>query len=304
MARNTWLFYVLLGCSFAPLTYASAQDSPVFDVHTHFNWDHEEITSPQDIQNILEKHNVTDLVIMGTPNEQVLKIKKALNINVIALFSPYITHRHRKTWFGDMQVIELAEKALASGAYSGIGEIHFMDGFRPDFDNKVFLGLLAVALKHQVPVMIHIDHSNPARFIRLCQEHQDLDIILAHAGGIYQPTQLIEIIDKCENVWIDLSARDPWHYDRLVDTNGKLRAGWVELLNVHANRFLLGTDPVWGVTRTQRWDQADDGWLKYDQLLQFQLNILKQIDKTSAERIRYSNARLLFRKKPGISKPD
>ena len=57
---------------------------------------------------------------------------------------------------------------------------------------------------------------------------------------------------------IELSARDPWRYGGLTDDDGLLLPAWRELIIEYPHRFLVGTDPVWKVTRTQTWDQTDD----------------------------------------------
>ena len=42
---------------------------------------------------------------------------------------------------------------------------------------------------------------------------------------------------------------------------------WRALVIEYPDRFVTGTDPVWKVTRTQSWDEADDGWDYFEQLI-------------------------------------
>lgn len=63
---------------------------------------------------------------------------------------------------------------------------------------------------------------------------------------------------------------------------------------------MTGTDPVWGVTRGQRWDEPDEGWDHYEQLLQFHRDWLQQLPPEVEEKIRLTNARLFLLSAPAV----
>jgi len=127
-----------------------------------------------------------------------------------------------------------------------------MSRFRPRLSNEIFADLLALARQYQVPVLIHVDSANATRLIELCQEYDDLSLIFAHAGGNLKPQHIRQVINRCDNVTIELSARDPWRYGGLTDDEThNLLPGWRSLILEHPGRFIMGTDPVWRVTRTR-----------------------------------------------------
>jgi predicted TIM-barrel fold metal-dependent hydrolase len=61
---------------------------------------------------------------------------------------------------------------------------------------------------------------------------------------------------------------------------------------------MTGTDPVWGVTRTQRWDEPDEGWDHYHELIEFHRNWLSQLPPDVEHKVRLDNAKAFFRFKP------
>jgi len=62
----------------------------------------------------------------------------------------------------------------------------------------------------------------------------------------------------------------------------------------HPDRFVTGTDPVWRVTRTQSWDQADDGWDYFEQLIAWHRDWLEDLPADVRRKISVENARRLF----------
>ena len=64
----------------------------------------------------------------------------------------------------------------------------------------------------------------------------------------------------------------------------------------HPDRFVVGTDPVWNVTRTQTWDQADDGWDHFEKLLDYHKRWLAQLPDDVRRALSVDNARRLFSK--------
>ena len=138
---------------------------PFADVHVHFNWDQRELIDAASIAAKLEAAGVEFAVAAGTPSELALELARAAGGRVIPLFSPYIHELGRRDWHLDPQVAIRAEAGLSAGDYLGIGEIHFMAGFAPRADNRVFAQLMALAGKYRVPVLIHIDSGNETAFL-------------------------------------------------------------------------------------------------------------------------------------------
>ena len=268
---------------------------PFADIHLHFNWDQKEIISAQEVVKRLKANNVVLATVSSTPTELALELSEAGGPWIQPFFSPYLSVSHRDSWFLDEKVLDEAEKGLASGRYKGIGELHVWSGLRPRRDNKILTGLLKLAEKHQVPFLIHTEASSHLFFTPICQTYPNVRFLWAHAGGRLKPVLIDQLMQQCPNVWVEVSVRDPWRYHTLVDDQNQLLPGWRDLFIKYPNRFMTGTDPVWGVTRGQRWDQADEGWDHYDQLIEFHREWLQQLPPEVEEKIRVSNA-LLFLK--------
>ena len=280
----------------ALLAWSSAAISaqPFADVHVHFNWDQRELIDAGRVAAKLAAAGVEFAVAAGTPSELALELARASSGRVIPLFSPYIHELGRRDWHLDPRVVTMAEAGLSAGDYHGIGEIHFMAGFPPRADNHVFVQLMALAGEYRVPVLIHIDSGNEAAFLEICRRYPSLDILFAHAGGNLHALHIRRIVEACPNAWIEFSARDPWRYGGLAGDDGHLLPEWRALVLEHPHRFVTGTDPVWRVTRTQSWDQADDGWDYFEQLIAWHRDWLADLPADVRHKISVENARRLF----------
>ena len=267
---------------------------PFADVHVHFNWDQREVIDAGQVAAKLQAAGVEFAVAAGTPSELALELARVSGDRVIPIFSPYIHELGRRDWHLDPRVVARAKAGLSAGDYQGIGEIHFMIGFKPRFDNDVFVQLMALAVEYRVPVLIHIDSGNEAAFLAVCSGYPTLDILFAHAGGNLYPSHIRRIIEACPNAWIEFSARDPWRYGGLTNEGGRLLPEWRELVLDYPDRFVTGTDPVWRITRTQSWDLADDGWDYFEQLIAWHRAWLADLPDDVRRKISVENARRLF----------
>lgn len=268
-----------------------ASPPPFADIHLHFKWDQKEIISAKEVVDKLKANNVVLATVAGMPPELALELAEAGGPWILPLFSPYKDARHRDIWFTDKTVVADAEKGLSSGQYAGIGEVHIWSNYRPRRDNMVFVGLLKLAQKYQVPFMIHTETASHEFFIPICRGYPNVRFLWAHAGGRLKPPSIDKLMEECPNVWAEVSARDPWRYDMLVDEQGRLLPGWRELFIKYQDRFMTGTDPVWNVRYGQTWAQADEGWTHYAQLLEFHRQWLKQLPPEIEVKIRLHNAR-------------
>ncbi len=266
------------------------------DVHIHYNWDQQEIIDAQTVVDRITNANVEFAVVASTPSSLALELKKVGGDLIVPLFSPYTHELGKRDWHVNEKTVALAEQGLRDGLYQGIGEVHFMAGFRPHTENAIFLRLLQLAQKHAVPVLIHIDSADENALLEVCQRHPDVQLIFAHAGGNLNAHHIRRIIQQCVNVTMEFSARDPWRYGGLTGTDNRLLPEWHELVLEFPLRFMTGTDPVWKVTRTQTWDQADDGWDYFDQLVNYHRQWLQQLPAAVRQKVQIDNARRLFGK--------
>lgn len=268
----------------------------IADSHVHYNWDQAEIITPDEITAKLNKANISLAIVSSTPSHLALQLKSSGNVQIVPFFSPYIHEMGKKDWYKNNDVVEQARLGLEKGDYQGIGEIHFMSGRPPSPNNAVFLQLMSLAKRYHVPALIHVDAGNEEFFLAICSSHPDVNIQFAHAGGNLEPAHLRVILEQCHNVWIDLSARDPWRYGAMTNTQGELLHAWRKIILDYPQRFIIGSDPVWRVTRTQSWDLPDEGWQHFEQLLAFHLRWLQALPETVQARVLWQNTIKLLKK--------
>ena len=288
-------FFLLLIISLLSLSHVDVAEH-FADSHIHFNWDHREETSSQEVVDILMQHNVGLTIVSGTPSELALELREKGGDWIVPFFSPYIHALGKRDWYRDEQVVINAASGLKSGKYYGIGEVHFMNGFLPKTDNRIFLQLLDLAEKYTVPMLIHIDSANEKTFLKLCVAKPTIKLIFAHAGGNLRPSHIEKILSRCNNVWIDFAARDPWRYHGISKEDHSLLPEWKTLVLKYPDRFITGTDPVWKVTRGQNWDTGDEGWKHYKKLYDFHWAWLNDLPEAVRNKIAWKNTQALLRK--------
>ena len=281
------------------LTMAATIDTtaPMADVHLHYTWDQTGVTSPEEAIAALKRNNVTLAVVNSTPPELALELNKAGGDWVVPIFGPYLTGAHRKDWFTDPDILIAIDKGLASGQYQGIGEFHLRHVLGPRRDNPVLLGLIELGIKYDVPLLIHTEASSEKYFEPLCVEYPKARFLWAHAGGLLNAEQVGRLMNKCANVWVEFSARDPWRYihSPITDDSEGLLPGWVALIKKHPNRFMTGSDTVWPVDNLHRWDEPDTGWQEIDRFLEFHRKWIDRLPPELARKVRLDNARAFFR---------
>lgn len=266
------------------------------DSHIHFNWDHREETSVEEVVDILRQHNVGLTIVSGTPSELALELRDQGGKWIIPFFSPYIHESGKRDWYKDEEVVRRAESGLKTGQYYGIGEVHFMNGFLPKTDNPIFLQLIRLADKYNVPMLIHIDSGNEITFQQLCLANPNIRFIFAHAGGNLRPNHIEKILKHCDNAWIDFAARDPWRYDGISKDDYTLLPEWKTLVLKYPERFITGTDPVWKVTRWSTWDTGDEGWTHYKKLYDYHWAWLNDLPEDVRKKIAWENTQTLLKK--------
>ena len=138
---------------------AAATELPkrVFDVHLHFSYDQASETTPQEAIEILKRQNVVYGVVSSTPPEMALDLKAADPQRVLALWRPYFDANSRHNWFNDARALAEARKALASGKYIGIGELHMISGLGATPKNTILNGLIRLGIEYNVPLLIHTE---------------------------------------------------------------------------------------------------------------------------------------------------
>lgn len=270
---------------------------PLADVHVHYKWSQEDVTTPQQAVATLREHDIALAVVIGTPADYALRLQALAPDIVIPVWSPYGTPGDWSSWAFDRQVPVRARKALASGSYRGIGELHLISGFAPAWNTPVISSLAEIAAEFDVPILLHTEISRPDYLLNLCRKHRQTRFLWAHAGAVLSPAQVRTVLAECSNVWVELAARDPWRFinNPITDEDGLLLPEWRALIDAFPGRFMVGSDTVWPVDKMDSWDTADTGWQEYARFIGFHRSWIDNLPAPLATRIRLTNAQQFFR---------
>jgi predicted TIM-barrel fold metal-dependent hydrolase len=234
-------------------TAARADDAPVpfVDAHVHLN----------DVAmqlKLMERHASTQAIVFWGGRSDDDTVAEAARQHP-QRFIPFASISPERTAFrplwerNDTALLGRLEALLATGRYRGIGEIsavHFpSSGFgETDFDpaGPMMDGIMRLARKHRVPVLLHVELTRLAEFSTLLERHPDVAVIWAHGG--YTPLVLAQrLLARHPNLTYELSARTWPVHPRSPDYT-ILRDGsavwpqWLALIEAQPKRFVVGTD--------------------------------------------------------------
>jgi len=289
-----WSLTGLLALS---LTVHAADKPLIADIHLHWKWNQKEVTEAPEALQILADQRVGLAVVTGTPPELALELQELAPEIVLPIYGIYRIPGEWSKWHHDQKLLERVRQALASGRYHGIGEIHMIGGFISDWRNPVIAGLFGLAEEFDVPVLVHTEFSRADYTLGMCQANPGTRFLWAHAGSMLKPAEVERVLDGCPNVQVELSARDPWRHraNPIADDNGRLLPPWMDLVSRYADRFMIGSDPVWPVDRLNPWDEPDTGWQELPRFLDFHRTWLSALPEEQADAIRWKNAQRFFR---------
>ncbi|MGH7277507.1 MAG: amidohydrolase family protein, partial [Candidatus Rokuibacteriota bacterium] len=171
-----------------------------------------------------------------------------------------------------------------------IGEVHVRQVSRKidrDPSAAVFVRILEVSARRHAPVVIHqeLDDRASAALERALAAQRKAVVVLAHAGGA-SPSRLATLLDRNDNLMVDLSGM---HFDRtpaLATERGRLDPGYRALIEKMPDRFLMGID-VWA---PRLFDPA-----MLDRLMTWTRRVLGELSPDVAERVAWKNAAALYR---------
>jgi predicted TIM-barrel fold metal-dependent hydrolase len=192
---------------------------------------------------------------------------------------------YRRAWdVPDPALLRTLDELLASGRFKGIGEIsavHFPSPGFPETDydpmGPMMRGILTLARKHRVPVMVHVEVTRLKELSGLLETFPDVPVIWAHGG--YTPLFVARrMLERHPNLYYELSARTWPRHPRSPDYT-ILRDGtsvwpeWLALIESKAERFIVGTDA------SQRSRETEI--MKFDSVQAF----LRQLSPGTRERV-------------------
>jgi predicted TIM-barrel fold metal-dependent hydrolase len=259
---------------------------PFVDSHVHLN------DEPMQLE-LMQRFGATRAIVFwgrSSDNESVLNAASRHP----GLFIPFASisperSAYRRAWEAqDTALLNTLDELLASGRFKGIGEIsavHFPSlGFaETDFDPTapMMTGILTLARKHRVPVMVHIEVTRINEFSRLLEAFPDVSVIWAHGG--YTPLYLARrMLERHPNLTYELSARTWPRHPRAPDYT-ILRDGrnvwpeWLELIESKSDRFIVGTDA------SHRSRESES--MKFESVQSF----LRQLSEAARDRVARTN---------------
>ena len=291
MRAAAWLSAAVLvaACATPPSPPAAAEPEtpiPFIDAHVHLNDEAMELE-------LMRRYGVERAVVFWggrSDNESVAESARRHP----DLFSPFVTisperSAYRALWQrDDPALLATLDALLASGRFRGIGEIsavHFPSpGFaEADFDpaGPTMAGILALAQRHRVPVLLHVEWTRLRELSALLERFPDVAVIWAHGG--YTPLFVARrMLERHPNLTYELSARTWPSHPRSPDDT-VLRDGravwpeWLALIEAMPERFVVGTDA------SHR--SAESEAMKHASVQAF----LRQLSPAARERVARSN---------------
>ena len=238
------LALALGGCAAAPTPF------PLFDAHVHLNDAAMQLA-------LMDEYGVERAVVFwgrSSDNETVAEaaLKHPGRFIPFASISPERA-AYRFAWQReDPALVARLDTLLATGRYKGIGEISLVHDATPGFaatdfsaDSKTMAGIMALARKFRVPVMVHCETSRAGEIEKLLAGYPEVPLIWAHGGytGVAEARRMLE---RHPNLYYELSARTWPRHPRSpaypIVREGKVIPEWLALIESMPHRFLVGTD--------------------------------------------------------------
>lgn len=297
LARRAFLTFLTLALWNAAGARADeVANAPFADVHQHYKWNQTEVTSAETVTALLRQQGIGLAVVTGTPPELALELASAAPDVIVPIYGIYRTSGEWSNWPYDEGLLARVRTALETGGYRGIGEVHMIGGFVPRWDHPTIAGLFTLAAEFDAPVLLHTEFSRANYLIGICKAYPDTRFLWAHAGTMVPPAEVDRALGECPNVWVELSARDPWRYvhSPIADENHQLLPEWRRVVITWQDRFMVGSDPVWPVEQLDAWDTPDTGWQEMHRFVGFHRQWLAGLPAEAAEKIRWRNALSFF----------
>jgi predicted TIM-barrel fold metal-dependent hydrolase len=192
------------------------------------------------------------------------------------------------------------EAELQAGRFEGIGEVHVNNWnsniagspqYRWPADSPLLHRLLSLSATYEVPLSVHMDAEAESvlQMERLLAANRDGTVLWAHTGHFAEPELLRRMLETHPNLYCELSYRISMSASRTaipMDTNGRLKENWKELLEAFPDRFVVGTD------------LGGPSAAGYGSMIAFWRRILEQLSPQTAAKIAYQNAEDLLNSRP------
>lgn len=245
----------------------------IFDSHSHYKSADAAALSGQDVLSIMDRENISHMVIVGEPPDRVQQLYRLAPERIIPFLGLYDSYHQKAHWILDPDLPGRLESYLKAGHYKGIGEIHL---FKQNRENKNFRRVLWLADKHNLPVLFHGD----AEVVdQIFKEFPGLKVIWAHLGTIPEPALLKRMLKRYgEKLYVDTSVRDL----RIMGSEG-ITPKWKSFFVEHADQVMVGIDTFY----TPRWKNINQVTSKIR-------TWLAELPEPVARKLAHENAMKLF----------
>jgi len=249
------LLILAAGCATVP-----PPPAPIVDAHVHLNDERMQLALMD------EYGNGRAVIFWGrlSDNETIAQAA-ARNPRRFVPFASVSPERsaYRVQWErDDPALLARLDALMATGLYRGIGEISVAhsaaQGFAAtDFSpiSPTMRGILEVARRYRVPVMVHCELERMDELSRLLDAFPDVAVIWAH-GGYTQVADARRMLARHPNLFYELSARTwprhPRSAEYTIMAEGRIAPEWLALIESMPGRFLVGTDASHHVEANER----------------------------------------------------
>lgn len=249
------LLLLAAGCAAAP-----PPPAPIVDAHVHLNDERMQLA-------MMDQHGIARAVIFWgrLSDNETIAAAAARHPERFLAFASVSPERgaYRIQWErDDPALVARLEALMATGRYRGIGEISVAhaaaQGFAAtDFSplSPTMRGILEVARRHRVPVMMHCEAARMDELSRLMEAFPDVAVIWAH-GGYTRADDARRMLARHPNLYYELSARTwprhPRSADYTIMPEGRIAPEWQALVESMPRRFLVGTDASHHVEANER----------------------------------------------------
>ena len=248
---------------------------PLIDGHIHYSAADVQVYSPQDIIARMDNNGIRYAIVTSTPASHAAELYKHAPNRIVPLLGIYRNQTDKTNWLNDVSLPSYVEAELKKGYWQGIGELHIFAG---DRNSTVFKGIVNIASKYQLVLLIHGD---PAVIDTVYDIAPKQPVIWAHAGTYPYPDLIADYLKRYPFLYIDLSMRD-----ERIAPDGQLADSWYELFVANPDRFMTGVD-TYSLSR----------WHDYDAAVKIIRHWLVQLPDDISSRLAYGNAASLFNKK-------
>lgn len=269
-------FKQLLYCLLTWLLPTTAMAGPLFDAHLHYNAEYSAHYSPQQVVQILDRNGVTHAVVTATPAQHAAALYHAAPGRIVPLLGVYRNHADKIPWPHDTGLPARVEAELGKGFWQGIGELHI---FAADRHSPVFRRIVALAVQHELPLLLHADPAVIDSVYDIAPGHP---VVWAHAGTFPYPDLVADYLQRYPSLYIDVAVRDG-----RIAPGGIISDDWYELFLRFPGRVMVGVD-TYHVSR----------WRDYDAAVATIREWLAQLPDDIAARLAHDNAAALYGKRP------